>query len=221
MDAKGSRFQMQEYVNRRPDELEQAIVEAFPELDGATFEWTAPLEVDGYAEPQDGAFLQAVGQPRLAKKLGAFWPARGPVWDGLATLTLSGARSGALLLEGKSYPGELRGGGMAAKSPASRKKIRAALAQTQEWLECEAQPELWTGSLYQSANRYAHLYFLRGLNDVPAWLVHVLFLNDATHIGASRDDWELALPAVERELGLEGVSVPSAGHVFLPAVFRP
>jgi hypothetical protein len=210
-------FQIREYVNRLPGELVRAIVAAFADLAGATFKWTAPLASERYAEPQDAAFLRAIGRPELSKELASFWPKGGPVWDGLAVTHLPDGTQGAILLEAKSYPGELRGGGMAAKSPASRKKILDALAQTQAWLGVEPNPERWTQALYQSANRYAHLFFLRELCRVPAWLVHVLFLNDATYIGATQTEWETALPAIERELGLKN-SVPFAGHVFLPAV---
>jgi hypothetical protein len=35
-------------------------------------------------------------------------------------------------------------------------------------------------SVYQSANRYAHLYWLRD-KGIDAWLVHVLFCDDPTY----------------------------------------
>ncbi len=216
--AKGSKFQVREYVNQRPGELERAVAERFPELDGATFEWTAPLEANDYREPQDEAFLRAIGCKQLAPKLKAFWPKGGPAWDATAILTLPNGDPGALLVEGASYPGELRSR-MSAANAKSASRIKSALAYTQASLGLESDPDRWTRSFYESAARYAHLQFLRDAG-VNAWLVHVLFVNDATHIGATQTEWERALPAIDHELGLEDVEVPHAGHVFLPALYR-
>jgi hypothetical protein len=77
-----------------------------------------------------------------------------------------------------------------------------------------------SSSLYQSANRYAHLFWLREVAGIDAWLAHVLFIDDRTHKGASRDEWDAALPKIETELGLTG-PVPHAGHIFLQALLAP
>jgi hypothetical protein len=45
-------------------------------------------------------------------------------------------------------------------------------------------------SVYQSANRYAHLYWLRERIKVEAWLVHVLIVDDETFRTTTRADWE-------------------------------
>ena len=222
MDAKGSLLQVRLYVNDHPAELEAGVAEIFPELAARSvqFRWTAPLAANRFKEPRDEAFLRAIERPDLAPALDAFWPARGPVWDALAVLDLDGAH-GALLVEGKSYPAELYGGGSKAKDPKSVAKIREALARTQAWLGLRANPDLWLGPLYQTANRYAYLYWLREVAGVEAWLAHTLFVNDTTHVAASRVEWATAVGIVESELGLTGAHVPYAGHVFLPALSRP
>jgi hypothetical protein len=69
-------------------------------------------------------------------------------------------------------------------------------------------------SVYQSANRYAHLCWLRK-HGIEAWLVHLLFVEDPTFGRTSRADWESALPQIEDDLGLRGVPVPYATHVFV------
>ena len=130
-----------------------------------------------------------------------------------------------LLAEAKSHPEEFYAGGTKAKSEASLELIRSSLARTQEWLGVPPDPDRWmyplratpSSSLYQSANRYAHLYFLRETARMDAWLVHVLFVDDETHIATSRERWRRTLPEIERDLGLAGIPVPFAGHVFLPA----
>ena len=72
-------------------------------------------------------------------------------------------------------------------------------------------------SVYQSANRYAHLYWLAG-EGIEAWLVHLLFVDVPTFGRAAREAWEAALPQIENDLGLRGVRVPNATHVFLPGL---
>jgi hypothetical protein len=222
--AKGSQLQIQLYVNRRGDLLTSAVFEAFPELAERTssLEWKAPLEREGFVEPQDLRFLEAVGCEHLAKRLSEFWPPGGPVWDALAV----GSGGEVVLVEAKSHPAEIYGGGTGA-SPASRQLIEAAIRETQSSLGIPEDPERWLdplrpdeaghSSVYQSANRYAHLYWLRR-EGVEAWLVHVLFTEDPTWQPTSREVWEAALTRIEDDLGLRGVRVPYAGHAFLPGI---
>jgi hypothetical protein len=213
---------MQLYVNLAPSKLSAAIVGELSELKGRELRWVAPLEETGFAEPRDRAFLKAIGCEHLKTSLASFWPVRGPVWDALA-VTGDGA---VVLVEAKSHPKEIYGGGTKA-SPVSRKQITKALAETQRWLGLDEVPERWMdplrpeerghSSVYQSANRYAHLYWLRQ-QGIEAWLVHLLFVDDPTFGGTSRAAWEAALPQVEDDLGLRGVRVPYAKHVFLPGL---
>jgi hypothetical protein len=73
----------------------------------------------------------------------------------------------------------------------------------------------WLGRLYQSANRLAYLYFLRGLAGVQASLLHACFVNDTEHVPIGEAAWRRALEKAERELGLAEVS-PYAGAAFPP-----
>ena len=191
------------------------------DLAGARFEWKSPLAGERYAEYWDKAFLQRVGLDQYATDLAAFWPTGGPHWDALAVVAQSGkSGSGVLLVEGKSYPGELYGGGAGAKpGSSSRELIEKSLAWTQRQLGVpDATVDDWCGPLYQSANRLAHLCWLRPLG-VRAWLVHLLFVDDP-HSPTSAVAWELALQRVNQELGLPTTPVPGAAHVLLPAGTR-
>jgi hypothetical protein len=213
---KGSQLQVQIYVNRRQQELERKVREELETLDQKTerFEWVSPLEVERFVEYQDVAFLRAVGLERLAPKLAAFWPARGgPVWDGLARVHLHAGGQGVLLLEGKSYPKELYGSGCTAKADRSKQLIRSSLEQTQAWLGLPVGADRWLGRLYQSANRLAHLYFLREVVGIEAWLVHACFIDDTDHVPIAEDAWRRGLEEADRELGL-AESSPFAGAVF-------
>jgi hypothetical protein len=106
---RGSKLQLQLYVNRRPGELIRAILAEFPELAqrASGLGWRAPLESARFAEPRDRDFLAAIGCEDLADELAAFWPARGPVWDGLAVAEIPDKRDGVVLVEAKSHPQEV------------------------------------------------------------------------------------------------------------------
>jgi hypothetical protein len=219
-------LQLQLYVNHRPEALNAAIQEKFPEIQG-DLRWRAPLEADGFREPRDRDFLAAIGCEDLVEELAAFWPARGPVWDGLAVIATPEGRDAVLLVEAKSHPAEVYGGGSGATTEASVKRIRESLETTQRRLGIAIDADRWIrplrpelpghSSVYQSANRYAHLYWLRE-KRIDAWLVHVLFYDDPTYLHTTREEWEEALPRIEEDLGLRGVDLPYAGHVFLPGL---
>ena len=214
----GSQLQTQRYVNDQTDDLNAAIRVEFADLVDATIAWRSPLSELAYAEYWDKAFLEHVDLGHHAASLKAFWPTGGPHWDALAVVQTPGSsRPGVLLAEGKSYPGELYGSGCQAKpdSP-SRALIEQSLSRTQAHLDAADKTVAdWCGPLYQSANRLAHLYWLRSLG-VRAWLVHLLFVDDP-HQPTTAVEWADAMREANRALGLDGLTVEGAGHVLLPA----
>jgi len=217
---KGSQLQIQIYVNRRRDELDRAALEALPSLGiwSPRLRWVSPLEDKVFKEYYDKNFLSSVGFGALAPLLRRFWPARGPHWDALAVIERPSAPPGVLLVEAKSYAGELRGTGMSASSGKSRDRIARALRATQDWLEVpESARDAWKGSLYQTANRLAHLFWLRQIAGVDAWLLHVLFTGDKSNRATPEKEWTEAIERVEAELGLEPGLVPHAWHAVLRA----
>jgi hypothetical protein len=213
----GSQLQIQIYVNRRQEDLFQALKKALPSLASSNtrLHWVSPLEKDRFIEYKDAEFLLAVGLAHLAPKLKEFWPFRGPNWDALAAVEVEKNPDdrGVVLVEAKSHPSEIYGGGCQASSPASLSMIETALQQTKRWLGVAAYAD-WTGPLYQSANRLGHLYFFHKVVDVQAWLVNVYFINDP-HSPTTRQDWSIALKHVKKELGLTGILVPNTSELFL------
>ena len=217
----GSQLQIQLWVNRWSRELTQAVLAVLPSLAslGPRIRWVSPLEGAGFAEYQDRDCLRAVGLEGCAPQLSRFWPRGGPVWDALAAVETARTPDcrGALLVEAKSHVSEVYGGGCKA-SPRSRNGIDEALELTKRWLGASSDSD-WTGALYQSANRLAHLYFFREVMGVPAWLINVYFINDPRW-PTSRAEWEVALAKVKAQLGLAGISVPHAADLFLEAGLR-
>ena len=217
----GSQLQIQLWVNRRSRELTQAVLAVLPSLAslGPRIRWVSPLEGTRFAEYQDREFLRAVALKRCAPQLSRFWPRGGPVWDALAAVETARTPDcgGVLLVEAKSHVSEVYSGGCKA-SARSRKRIEEALKSTKRWLGASSDSD-WTGALYQSANRLAHLYFFREVVGVPAWLINVNFINDP-HSPTSRAEWEVALVGIKAQLGLAGISVPHAADLFLEAGTR-
>jgi len=214
----GSQLQIQIYVNKRTAELSQGVLNAFPSLASLkpAFRWVSPLESQKFAEYQDRAFLKALGLEHLATKLRNFWPKGGPHWDALAAMEFRDGSNGKgiLLVEAKSHVSEVYGSSCKA-SPESREKIETALDTTKEWLGVPKSID-WTGRLYQSANRIAHLFFLREVAKVSAWLVNVYFMNDP-HSPTGFDKWQSAFKGIKEELGLTDITIPYTAELFLEA----
>jgi len=217
----GSRLQVQIYVNRYWEELSQRTLESLPALASAfpALQWVSPLESARFEEYRDAAFLRRLGLTSLWPDLKAFWPRGGPSWDALAIAhPAAGAQgSGVMLVEAKSHPSEVYGPGCRA-SARSRQVIQKALEQTKQWLGVSPESD-WMGPLYQTANRLAHLYFLREVGRVPAWYVALYFLNDGSRPGfdTTEDQWRFEIRAIKERLGLPSSGVPHAAEVFLQA----
>jgi hypothetical protein len=223
----GSQLQTQIYVTRYRDALAEAIQRALSDAAAgprAAIDWIAPLEAVRFVEPRLRPFLPALGLAHRARDLSQFWPTRGPRWDALAVLRYpEAAAPGALLVEAKSYPGEVYGSGCSANSTRSRALIKASLARAQAWLGVPPSTD-WLGRLYQYGNRLAHLFFLRDQLGIDAWLVNLCFTNDrthhSTHKSVTESSWRAVLPKFKHELGFSGDRIPWAIDVLLPARSR-
>ena len=196
---KGSQAQVQVWVNRYQRELSEAIVSAIPALRSrGGLHWTSPLEDDHFYEYQDEAFLEKLGLDEYSEELKRFWPPGGPCWDALATTREK--VPAVLLVEGKSRPGETSAP-MRAVDPVSIERINLALFDTAAWLDVRYDSDAWTNKLYQTANRLAHLRFLREVCNVEAWLVHTCFVNDKNS-PTTGGQWRAAFPVMWAQLGL-------------------
>jgi hypothetical protein len=157
----------------------------------------SPLPNDDFAEYSDEAFLGRLDVDLPKRPLSEFWPRRGPVWDGLGGTE----RGDLLLVEAKAHIREMVSPPSQAGDE-SRKRIQAAFDEVRDYLRVKNDAD-WTGRFYQYTNRLAHLYLLRVVNRLPAWLVFIHFLNDDDMGGpATREEWEGAIKVVQAVLGL-------------------
>ncbi|NUQ62780.1 MAG: hypothetical protein HUU20_09835 [Pirellulales bacterium] len=172
------------------DSVASAIGTAPPSL-----EWLSPLPTDDYAEYRDDDFVARLNV-ELRKPLKDFWPRNGPQWDGLA-------RSGrkVALIEAKSHLDELASPRCGAGHK-SFVRISRSMLETQMYMSVTPKID-WTGTGYQYANRIAHLYFLRHLNDIDAHMVFVYFANDPTvRKPVSESQWDGAIRFMDVLLGI-------------------
>lgn len=194
--AKGSQRWLQEWVNQRTDTLDEALRSQLRLTDKDSITWLSPLENDEYAEYQDEKFLDKLSIRLQNRDLKSFWPNRGPCWDGLAKTS----RGEILLIEAKANAPELLATCKA--GPKSRTLIQSSLAETAKFYGVSPTRQ-WSERYYQYANRLAHLYLLRQLNDIPAYLVFIYFVNDfATRGPQSVGKWISKIEAMHNHLGI-------------------
>ena len=197
---RGSQRWLQIAVNRCPDVIDSAIVKALDLCPGEEIEWLSPLESDCFAEFRDAKFLKRLGVNLKCRPLKDFWPKKGPQWDGLARTSCGRL----LLLEAKANIPELDSTPTGATRD-SLKKIKKSLAETQKFLKVKPRTD-WSQCFYQYANRLAHLYLLRELNCLDAYLVFVYFVDDRTRLPdedpVSREGWEGAVSLATKHLGI-------------------
>lgn len=193
---KGSQKWIQKLVNDKPGVLNSQIWSALNFLNEEDIRWLSPLKSDGYSEYRDQAFLDRLEVKREKIPLAQFWPKGGPQWDALGR-SFSG---NLLLVEAKSHIPELLSRSQA-KDGRSIEIIQRSLGETKRYLGSKADID-WSQSFYQYTNRLAHLYLLRK-NGLPAYLVHVYFLNDFEMKGPTTVyEWEGAIKLLESYLGI-------------------
>ena len=195
--VRGSQKWIQKLVNERPDLLTSFTRTQLDLPNTDTITWLSPIADDEYAEYQDQAFLDLLGIKLANVSLSDFWPSRGPVWDGLGR-----SETGKVfLVEAKSHISEVLSPRTGAGEKSLR-KIKKSLNDTKTFLRSNSEHD-WASTFYQYTNRLAHLYLLRALNKVPAYLVFIYFVNDKEMKGPkSIHEWNGALSLLTSYLGI-------------------
>ena len=194
---RGSQKWLQRLVNAYPDLLNARIIQGAELAESTHITWLSPVATDDFAEYRDKAFLDLLTISLPKRNLKDFWPDRGPQWDALGR-----AEDGTVLLvEAKSHIPEIMSS-LGAKFAKSEKLILSSLNETKEYLNGRSEGD-WSSPFYQYANRIAHLYLLRVLNEIPSHLVFVYFLNDKEMGGpTTREEWFGAMRLVHSGLGI-------------------
>lgn len=201
---KGSQKWLQILINECPDLLNRAIAEQSP-MSAEDIHWLSPLKKDNYREYRGQELIEQLGIRLEKRSLESFWPQQGnqPNWDGLGKRD----NSQLLLVEAKSHIKELRS--TTGATEPSLSKIRSSLKETKLHIHQVSDPAVdWTTGVYQYANRLAHLYLLKQLNGLDAYLVLLYFLNDKemesgdTSVPKTPAEWESVITYQERLMGI-------------------
>ena len=169
-DMYGSQKDLQILINEKKDLLDQDLSSIMKKNINVT--WKSPLETDQFAEYRDDEFLRILNlDSRIVVPLEEFWPKRGPQWDALGVDNKT-----VFLVEAKAHVPEIVSPPTGA-GPESKSRIMDTFAEVKEYLNANNSID-WAGTFYQYTNRIAHLYYLRVLNGIDAYLVNIYFLND-------------------------------------------
>ena len=195
--SRGSQKWLQVLVNEHTQLADDLVGALLKIAQAESVRWLSPLKDDGYAEYRDQSFTERLGVSLDNVPLKAFWPKNGPQWDGLATT----AQGDVIIVEAKSHIPELVTDATGAQGK-SLEKIRDSLDSTKRFVGSHSEAD-WSTCFYQYATRLAHLYFLRVVNKLPAYLLLVYFINDREKDGPStRSEWEGAIRLMETFLGI-------------------
>jgi hypothetical protein len=192
----GSQYWLRLAVNKAQSVIDRELAAAAEIPPTEQIEWISPLEPE-YEEYKDQEFLDRLGVPLTTVPLHKFWPEGGPVWDALART----AKPRVFLMESKAHISEIDSSESGA-SPNSLKRIAKSLNEVRAFLEADPIVD-WTRTFFQYTNRIAHLYLLRELNNIEAYLINIYFLNDIRMKGPSTiQEWEGALTLLKTHLGI-------------------
>lgn len=201
--ARGSQHWIQFFVNERADILNRNI-------GIGDINWLSPLESDEFAEYRDKAFLDLLGIRLKKCQLSKFWPCGGPQWDALG---MSEAGE-AILVEAKAHIQEIFSPPTQA-SPASLKLIIKSLTETSSAFHAQSGLD-WSRRFYQYANRLAHAFLLKELNDIPTRLLFIYFTGDSEMNGPETvPQWQIAIEELHEALGLKDGVPPYISDVFI------
>ena len=208
---RGSQKWLQILVNECPGLVDRYLCDFIGLSDEESVHWLSPLDKDDYAEYRDRQFIDKLGVSLEKVPLNSFWPRFGPVWDGLAKTD----RGDLILVEAKAHIPELVSDPTGAEGK-SLARIQESLNKAKLCYGSRSGGD-WATCFYQYANRLAHLYLLRELNDLRAYLLLLCFTNDKEMDGpTSRLEWEGAIRLMESFLGIRRHKVSdSVLHVFI------
>jgi hypothetical protein len=196
-DGHGSLKDIQVLINNYPSRLTNHIKKTL-HIKSEDIEWVSPIRDDEYAEYRDRGFIERLGITNLQVPIKDFWPNNGPQWDALGR----GSHGEVFIVEAKANIPEIVTDPMGAKSERSIKLIKDSLEATKKYLKVKNNID-WSGTFYQYTNRLAHLYYLRVLNKISAYLLFIYFIGDKTVDGPeSIKEWKAALTVVKKYLGI-------------------
>ncbi|MBQ7623730.1 MAG: hypothetical protein IJS65_00455 [Clostridia bacterium] len=188
-EEKGSKKQIQLYVNEYPKELNKAI--GLGEID-----WISPLADEKNKEYMLGKEARKkLAIPYL--DVSSFWPSSGPHWDALG---ITKDKRDIILLEAKANVKEITSG-CRSDNEDNRKKIVNSIEKTFGKMSGDnvsKNEDPLMKDYYQIANRYVFLdninkYFAKTNDQRKCCLVFVYFTEDPYYTSTTEEDFNNSL----------------------------
>ena len=194
-DSHGSLKDLQILINEKKELLDNKISDFLKR--NIRIDWVSPLKDDQFAEYRDIDFLRKLNlEKKITYNLSDFWPNRGPQWDALGK-----TNDLIFIVEAKANLPEIVSPPTGAGSE-SKSLIMDSFSEVKEYLNINNSID-WSGTFYQYTNRIAHLYYLRVLNGIDAYLVNIYFINDESVDGPkSKEEWKGAIQIIKNYLGI-------------------
>lgn len=195
-DAHGSLRDIQILVNDHPSLFTEYIQNNL-QIKSRKIKWVSPLKEDEYAEYRDNDFLKIIGINSLTIPSHDLWPKKGPQWDALG----KGSDGEVFIVEAKANLPEMESPPSSAGEK-SLKLIRESLNTTKSYLGIDNNVD-WSDKFYQYTNRLTHLFLLRVLNNIPAYLIFVYFVGDNSVSGPKTiSGWNTPINEMKEYLGI-------------------
>ncbi len=195
-----SEFWLRKLINDNPEILNKILFDNKIVSENEIIEWLSPTLADDFAEYYDNEFLDKLGidKNKLIVSLNDFWPISGPRWDGLGKTNTKKY----FLIEAKAHIEEAVDYNTGATSQLSIDLIKKSIDNTKQFYSDNTK-SYWQMPFYQYANRLAHLYYLKELNHLNAYIIFIYFCNAPdVDIITNKDEWIGHIRTVEKVFAL-------------------
>jgi hypothetical protein len=195
-----SELWLRKLINNNSDLLNDYLINNQIIHKSESIEWLSPIAKDDFAEYYDEEFMDRlnINKNTLQIPLRDFWPKSGPRWDGLGRTNTNKY----FLIEAKAYIEESVDYSTGATSELSIDLINTSISNTKSYYS-NSKKAYWHMPFYQYANRLAHLYYLKELNQLNAYLIFIYFCN-APDVDrpTNKDEWIGHIRTVEKVFAL-------------------
>jgi hypothetical protein len=195
-DAIRSEYWLRKLINEHPDLLNNYLLENKIISKTDTIEWLSPILKDDHAEYYDKGFLKIlnIDNNKLEPPLHDFWPKSGPRWDGLGKTNCNKY----FLIEAKAHIEEAVDYCTGATSKVSIDLIETSINRAKDFYS-ENKKVYWQKPFYQYANRIAHLYYLKELNNLNVFLIFIYFC-DAPDVvkPTNEEEWKGHIRTIDK-----------------------
>lgn len=197
-----SEFWLRKLINNHPDLLNNHLFDNKIISKKETIEWLSPVSNDEHAEYYDIEFLERLGidNNKLKVPLKEFWPSSGPRWDGLGKTNTNKY----FIIEAKAHIEEAVDYSSGATAIKSINLIEKSIEEAKNFYS-DNQSAYWQKPFYQYANRLAHLYYLKELNDLNVFVIFIYFCN-APDVAkpTNKEEWNGHIRTLDKVFALNG-----------------